>query len=103
MEHWFAVRHVVRNGRAFEERITLWSADSFNAAIETARREAERYAKLDASWVLLDLFQAYEVGDDEFADGSEVFSLIRESDLEPDEYIERFFATGTELEGSTDD
>lgn len=102
MERWFAVRHVVRNGRAFEERITLWSAEGFEAAIESARREAERYAKLDSSWELLDLFQAYDVGDDELADGSEVFSLIRESDLEADEYVERFFATGAELEGGTE-
>jgi len=28
--------------------------------------------------------------------GAEVFSLLRESDLEPDAYLDAFFDTGTE-------
>ena len=33
------------------------------------------------------------------ANAIEVFSLLRESDLEPEQYIDAFFDTGTEHEG----
>ena len=45
----------------------------------------------------LDLFQAFELAD-EPSDGAEVFSLIRRSGLPPAEYLDSFFATGSELE-----
>ena len=95
---WFAVRHVVRNGRSYEERITLWQSENFDAAIESAQTEAKAYCELDKSWQLLDLWQAFELEADAIADGAEVFSLIRESALDPEQYINRFFATGTELQ-----
>lgn len=98
MSSWFAVRHVIQNGRFFEERITLWHAVGFDAAIEAARKEAEAYCALDESWVLLDLFQAYSLDGKRPDAGSEVFSLIRESELNSHDYIERFFATRTELQ-----
>jgi len=31
--------------------------------------------------------------------GSEVFSLLRNSDLQPDEYLNAFFDTGSERQG----
>jgi hypothetical protein len=34
--------------------------------------------------------------------GVEVFSLIRDSDLPPKEYLDQFFDTGTEHQGKTD-
>ncbi|HET8893356.1 MAG TPA: hypothetical protein VFM96_04605 [Gaiellaceae bacterium] len=98
MDQWFAVRHIVRNGRMFEERITLWRASDFQAAIAAARQEAESYCGLDQSWELLDLFQAYALDGESPDSGSEVFSLIRESDLDADTYVERFFATSAELQ-----
>jgi hypothetical protein len=39
--------------------------------------------------------QSYELYD-EPGDGAEVFSLIRVSDLEPSDYVDRYFDTGTE-------
>jgi hypothetical protein len=38
--------------------------------------------------------------EDEIAEGSEVFSLMRASDLLPDDYLTRFFDTGDERQGS---
>lgn len=32
-------------------------------------------------------------------DGAEVFSLMRDSDLEPDDYLDAFFSTGNERQG----
>lgn len=63
----------------------------------------------------LDLFQVYRLADDapgeaepltfpvnnkafSAVQGAEVFSLIRESDLDPSEYLDRFFDTGCEWE-----
>jgi hypothetical protein len=33
-------------------------------------------------------------------EGGEVYSLLRESELDPDEYIDRHVATGTERQGA---
>lgn len=59
MTKWYAVRCVFRwteaGGRPYEERITLWRAGG------------------------LGLAQGYGTGEQELTDGSEVFSLLRES------------------------
>jgi hypothetical protein len=80
----------------YEERITLWQADSFDQAIELAEQEAKTYA--DAGEEILDYAQAYALSDSVAGHGVEVFSLLRESDLKPEEYVHAFFATGTEHE-----
>jgi hypothetical protein len=92
---WFAVRHVIKNKDSYEERITVWRADSFDDAIAHAQAEAAAYAWEGTE--PLDLFQAFELAE-EPADGAEVFSLIRRSGLPSAEYLDLFFATGTELE-----
>lgn len=118
---WFGVRHVIRwgesdeDGSSYEERVTLWRADSFDDAIKRAETEAAEHIKIVGDGELLDVFQAYLVTDDGHAiaeaataageqdgvilegqSGLEVFSLIRDSDLPPKEYVDRFFDTGTE-------
>src|SRR5438067_6449045 len=40
---WFAVRHFVKNDDAYEEWITLWSAESADEAVKKAEAEAEEY------------------------------------------------------------
>ena len=81
----------------YEERITAWSAISIDEAIELAEGEAKIYAE-DNGFVVLDLFQGYwlfnRVGI--LPQGSEIFSLIRESNLEDDPYLDAFFDTGME-------
>ncbi|MBL7630392.1 DUF4288 domain-containing protein [Frankia nepalensis] len=103
---WFAVRCVFAIGlpgsgggdrQMYEERITLWRAASFDDAIARAEDEALRYAAAidDSSNRYLGLTQAYHLFD-EPGDGAEVFSLIRDSALEPAAYLNRFFDTGDE-------
>ena len=100
---WFAVRCVFRNAwppeaqAAYEERITLWQAVSFETAIERAEQEALEYAALieDSPAEYLGLAQAYHLFDAP-ADGAEVFSLIRASRLSPESYLSTYFDTGTE-------
>lgn len=98
---WYSVRCVfafggTSGGRTnFEERITLWRAESFDAAIAMAERDAVDYAE-NVGGTYLGLAQSYHLAETSPTSGVEVFSLIRESDLDPDDYMSRFFDTGTE-------
>lgn len=102
---WFAVRCIFAKGwpaeaeATFEERVTLWRANSLDEAIERAETEARAYASVieDAPDTYLGLAQAYRLAD-EPSDGAEVFSLIRRSELGHDDYLDAFFATGFEYE-----
>lgn len=80
---------------AYEERITLWQADSFDTAIGLAEQEARQYAA-KSGFEFLNFCQTYELAERIEVHGAEVFSLIRESDLEPSDYIDAFFDTGLE-------
>jgi hypothetical protein len=93
-----------RKERVYEERITLWRAASFDEAIARAEAEVDDYLNPEESEhgpvCFLGLLQAFRLSDwDEPGDGIEVFSLIRESDLDPDTYVSRFFDTGEEYGG----
>jgi hypothetical protein len=106
----FSVRSVLRwSPRAeqkkkyiYEERITLWNAQSFTAAIDLAEREADDYAQDNAK--RLGLLQGYWLFEEcrLRKQGMEVFSLLRESDLPPKAYLKAFFDTGYEREGDYD-
>ena len=80
----------------FEERITIWQADSAEAAVALAETEAMEYAHTLAC-EYTGLAQTYLCADDP-GQGGEVFSLIRRSQLKPDAYLDRFFDTGGERE-----
>lgn len=110
---WFAVRCVFRNGwpepaadqseQDYEERITLWRANSAAEAIAKAEAEAESYAATieEAPSEFLGLSQSYQLFDSPDMDGAEVFSLFRRSALDPDDYVSTFFATGEERIGES--
>ncbi|HEY9290888.1 MAG TPA: hypothetical protein VIP98_06385 [Microlunatus sp.] len=110
---WYAVRCLFQSNwppdepeaatRHYEERITLWRADSSDHAIELAEAEAEEYAGSieDAPSVYLGLAQAYAM-EEVPGQGCEVFSLIRDSELEPDAYLDAFFDDGRERQGHGD-
>lgn len=101
---WYAVRCIIRvgkvpgtRGKAYEERVTLWRAGSFGAAIERAEVDARAYADVVTGHPerYLRVAQAYRLAD-EPGDGAEVFSLIRVNKRGPRAYIDRFFDTGKE-------
>lgn len=101
---WYGVRCLFDLGRldleddqaehAYEERVTVWRAEDIDAAIVLAEEEAREYAEV-AAGEFVGLVQAYQMSDDLVA-GAEVFSLVRLSDLDTDQYLDRFFATGRE-------
>lgn len=98
---WFGVRCVFRHGEnTYEERVVIVLAPDFAHAIAKAEDEAADYVDgLSAEYV--GLAQAFALFDDP-ADGAEVFSLMRDSDLSPDEYLTAFFDTGDERQGDVD-
>lgn len=108
---WYSVRCVfeMRKGpswtprkddlREYEERITIWRAESFEAAIARAEADAREYASnIEVEYV--GLAQAYALDEDvhTVAEGTEVFSLIRTDNRAPAEYLDRYFDTGSEYQ-----
>jgi hypothetical protein len=94
---WYGVRCVFRLSRppTYEERITLWEAGSLDDAIAMAEHEALTYAdRLKAEY--LEIAQAYWIGDGPPGPGTQVFSLMRDSDLDSDDYLDTFYDTGQE-------
>jgi hypothetical protein len=82
--------------KLYEERIIVLKAASFDDAICEAEREAGLYAN-DASGIrYLGYVNVFKLFGEEIQDKTEVFSLMRESELNSEEYIDRHLDTGTE-------
>lgn len=103
---WYAVRCIFESNwprpepgesQVYEERITLWRADSADQAIELAESEAADYADAitETPSRYLGLAQSFALFDPP-GQGAEVFSLMRSSELGADEYLDTFFSTGAE-------
>lgn len=108
---WYAVRCIFAvgwppeaAGSTYEERITLWRASSADDAIARAETEALGYAATisESPSTYLGLAQSYHLLE-EPADGAEVFSLMRTSDLDPPHYLDAFFDTGDERQSQVTD
>jgi hypothetical protein len=103
-EPWYGVRCIFafdgNEGPYYEERVTIWRSVSFEAAVALAEAEAAEYAAdVDAQYV--GVAQAFHlaVEDRPLEPGDEVFSLMRRSELKPEDYVTRFFDEGTERQG----
>ena len=103
---WWAVRCIIQVGaredgagtNVYEERITLWHAASADEAVQRAEAEVAEYVDLGDQPPLgtyLGLAQCYHLFGG-VGDGAEVFSLMRDSDLGAEAYLDRFFDTGAE-------
>jgi hypothetical protein len=96
-EPWFSVRCLFRHLPAsYEERITLWRAGTPDEAVTLAEADARDYAKGLEGAEYLGLAQAFHLFEAQVGDGTEIFSLVRDSDLAPDDYLDAFFDTGGE-------
>lgn len=85
----------------YEERITVWRAVSFDAAVALAEAEAAEYAD-EVGRSYLGFAQAYRMFD-ELGHGAEVYSLMRDSELAPGAYLTSFFDTGDERQGTVNE
>jgi hypothetical protein len=99
---WYTVRCLYgaerEGGFVYEERLTLWCTDSFDNDIALAEKDAATYAASN-DLEYLDLAQVCLLPGHPTS-GAEVFSLVRDSDLASDEYLDTFFDTGTERQSS---
>ncbi|SDT80647.1 hypothetical protein [Actinoplanes derwentensis] len=100
-EAWFSVRCLFRLDAeaptTYEERITLWRAISPEEAVTLAEAEAGEYVA-DLAGEYLGLAQVYSMAA-EPGHGAELFSLLRDSPLQPAAYLDAFFDTGDEHQG----
>jgi hypothetical protein len=98
-KQWFSVRAVFRHlgeqSYSFEERIVLVKAETLDAALEVGERNALAYAEASGS-EYLEYVDAFQIGSATPEDGSEVYSIMRDSSLEPSVYLDTFFDTGAE-------
>ncbi|MGX6603420.1 hypothetical protein ACWKSP_14955 [Micromonosporaceae bacterium Da 78-11] len=93
---WYCVRTVYRFRPAtYEERLTLWRAPDLAAAVTLAEVEADEYAADLSGCDYLGFAQAYEMAGSP-GPGVEVFSLMRDSALPAEQYLDAFFDTGAE-------
>lgn len=108
-EPWYGVRLVYRHtlvaGQTYEERILVVRAKSAEDAIEMAEEISVREYE-DESTERLEYAMTFNIFDCDgpyLPPGTEVFSLMRVSDLAPDEYLDRFHSTGSERSQDIDD
>ena len=101
---WYCVRTVFRfhfpenQAATYEERLTLWQVGDFPAAIALAEEEAHEYAGDFDNCTYIGFAQAYALAETP-GHGAEVFSLMRDSKLTDDAYLNSFFDTGDERQG----
>lgn len=104
IEPWYGIKCIFRHlnldteepgAFVYEERIVLVSASSDDEAISLAEKDAIDYAK-DTVCEYLEFATSFHIFDDKVVSLSEVYSEMRESSLEPDEYLDYFYDTGNE-------
>ena len=106
-EPWFAVRclfsHPTRKHfseeQLFEERITLWRADSWDEAFTAAEAEAANYAN-SANCIFVRALDGFHLFDSTVGEASEVWSVMRGSNMDADTYILTFCKTARDRIGN---
>ena len=102
-EPFFAAKCIYRHDQlkpiggkkyVYEERIVLVQADDMDSAIIKAEKEAKEYADLDTTY--LEYVNVFNLFDYIIHNGSELYSSMRSSDLESEQYIDTFYDTGYE-------
>jgi hypothetical protein len=100
-EPWYGVRLIYRvtfaSRRAYEERVIIVPAESDVEAIRKAEQFSKEYESETTEYI--GYATAFHILDENgpcLGPGTEVFSLIRESELDPDAYLERFYDTENE-------
>ena len=99
-EPWFAVKclfsHPSRKSDGepvlYEERITLWRAASWDEAFRLAEAEAQQYASGEDCMFHF-ATDAFHLFDEAIAHGTEVWSTMRGSGMDPETYKHTFCAT----------
>jgi hypothetical protein len=79
-------------GQLYEERVTIWCAANVDDARKQAAAEGDAYAG-EVGATRIDYIETYRMADPP-REGAEVWSVMRDSWLPPDEYLARFVTEG---------
>jgi hypothetical protein len=101
---WYAAKTVCKHHRVgdgtskilFEERVVLLQAVNFDDAIAKGEAEAQEYCDGIRDVVYTGYINVYRLFEDTVGHGTEVFSLMRESDLPDGDYLNHFYDDGKE-------
>jgi hypothetical protein len=103
-EPWYGAQMVFRHPSggsrtvdSYEERIVLIRADSEEEAITKAEVEASEYCH-GSDTEYTGFVRVFHIFEEAIRDKTEVFSIIRDSELSPKDYLDHFFDTGSEYE-----
>jgi hypothetical protein len=102
IEPWYGVRLVYQlAGSArqhYEERVIVVRAEDFDNAIARAEALSKQNYEFETT-IYVGYAMAFNIVDEQgetLPEGVEVFSLMRESELQPEAYLDRFHDTGNE-------
>jgi hypothetical protein len=102
-EPWYSARCIFRlldvsvpaGQTVYEERIILVRAASFDEATDKADAFATKYAH-EYNCEYLRYTDVYHLYEEHVGDGTEVYSLMRTCELDPEGFIRHYFSDGTE-------
>ena len=96
---WFSVRYVVRHTKndMYEEKTVLVKANSHEEALEKAETEAREYCQDLKDAEYLGYAETFHLFDEVVEDGTEIYSVMRSSNLSPEEYMKTYINTGNEV------
>jgi hypothetical protein len=102
-EPWYSAKCIFlhadvqsENGRVYEERVVLLKAENLDEAIEFAEKEATEYAQNLEGCSYLGFVSVFHIYDETIESGTEIYSLMRDSKLDKNKYLNRFYDTGKE-------
>lgn len=108
-EPWYGIKLVFRHSNlevempgasVYEERVILVSANSEDEAISLAELEAVEYAKDVDGCEYLEFASCFHIYEEKIVHLSEVYSVMRESSLSSEQYLDTFYDTDLERERS---
>jgi len=96
---WYSAKCVFRHRAhvadlhkfVYEERVIVLRADDLNEAVRRAEDEAKQYATSLEGVEFTGFVAAYDTGEDEITDLTEVYSILRDSDLQSDAFLDRYY------------
>src|SRR4051812_17996917 len=101
---WFSAKTVCKHQRlkdglpatVFEERVVLLQATDFDDAIARGEAEAHAYCRSLEDVAYSGYINVYRLHEATVGHGTEVFSLMRESELSDSDYLDHFYDDGKE-------
>lgn len=101
---WYSAKTIYRHRlvqdgatkTVFEERVVLFHAANFDEAIAKAEAKANAYFADVEIAVYLGFVDVYYLPEETVGEGTEIYSLMRDSDLSDSEYLTHFHDDGHE-------